>query len=162
MMEFTRLTYNDLPFLNEVRNDCAVEFLHNSDTHSLEQTQEWYKKTDPLFWVIWENGERIGYFRTSDWSVENKNCYVGADLHENFRGRGFAYEAYVKFLPFLFNFYELHKISLEVLSTNTRAINLYEKIGFVHEGVKRDEVLKNGEWVDSIIMSMLGDEYENM
>jgi len=157
-MEFTKLTYDDLPFLNEVRNECAVEFLHNSSTFTLEQTQEWFDKTNPNFWVIWENGERIGYFRTSEWSVENKNCYVGADLHKNFRGRGLAYEAYIKFLPFLFNYFGLHKITLEVLESNVRAINLYKKLGFKTEGVKIDEVYKNGEWVNSIIMSILENE----
>ena len=157
-MEFIKLTYNDLPFLNEVRNECAVEYLHNSDTHTLEQTQEWFNKTNPEFWVIWENGERVGYFRTSEWSFENKNCYVGADIHKNCRGRGLGYEAYIKFLPFLFNKFELHKISLEVLSTNKRAISLYENVGFIVEGIKRDEVWKNGVWVDSIIMSILEDE----
>ena len=157
-MEFTKLTYNDLPFLNEVRNECAVEFLHNSNTFTLEETQDWFNKTSPEFWIIWENGERVGYFRTSEWSFENKSCYVGADLHKNFRGRGLAYEAYIKFLPFLFNYFELHKISLEVIETNTRAISLYEKIGFIQEGMKRDEINKNDVWVGSIIMSILKNE----
>ena len=62
---------------------------------------------------------------------------------------------HILFLSFLFNYFGLHKITLEVLSTNERAINLYKKIGFVLEGVKRDEVLKSGKWIDSIIMSIL-------
>ena len=157
-MEFAKLTYDDLQFLNEVRNECAAEFLHNSSTFTLEQTQEWFDRTNPDFWIIWENGERIGYFRTSEWSLDNKNCYVGADLHKNFRSRGLAYEAYIKFLPFLFNYFALHKISLEVLETNERAIKLYEKIGFVREGIKREEVLKNDMWINSIIMSILENE----
>ena len=42
------------------------------------------------------------------------------------------------------------------------AIKLYEKIGFIHEGVKRDEINKNGVWVDSVIMSILETEYESL
>jgi len=42
---------------------------------------------------------------------------------------------------------------------NTTAINLYQKVGFVEDGRKRDEVYKNGQWVDSIIMSILSTEY---
>jgi RimJ/RimL family protein N-acetyltransferase len=160
MMEFIRLAYNDLSFLNEVRNECAAEYLHDSRTFTLEETINWYKNANPDFWIIWYNNERVGYFRTSNYSKINKNIYVGADLHKDFRGRGLAYESYCKFIPFLFNKLDLHKISLEVLSTNQRAINLYDKIGFRTEGIKRDEVYKNGVWVDSIIMSILENEYD--
>jgi RimJ/RimL family protein N-acetyltransferase len=57
----------------------------------------------------------------------------------------------------------LNKISLEVLSNNIIALNLYKKLGFVTEGIKRQEVYKNNQWVDSIIMSILKNEYnENL
>jgi RimJ/RimL family protein N-acetyltransferase len=150
---------SDLEFLCEVRNECAPEFLHTSETYTLEQTKEWYNKTSPLFFIIKRREEKIGYFRTSNYSKTNKNIYIGADIHKNFRGKGFGYTSYVMFIPYLFETLDLNKISLEVLSTNTNAIKLYEKLGFVQEGVKRQEVLKNGEWVDSIIMSILKNEW---
>ena len=48
---------------------------------------------------------------------------------------------------------------MEVLATNQRAINLYKKLGFDYEGTKRQEVLKGGVYVDSIIMSILKQDY---
>ena len=156
---FRRLTHVDLEFLNEVRNECCGEYLHNSCKYAVEETYEWFYKTKPLFWIILLEGERIGYFRTSNWVKENKNIYLGADLHKNFRGKGLGYESYCKFIPLLFNEMDLHKISLEVLATNERAINLYKKLGFKIEGVKRDEIIKNGKWVNSIIMSILENEW---
>ena len=157
-LKFRALTYGDLEFLTEVRNECCGEYLHNSCQYALEETYEWFFKTDPLFFMILLDSERIGYFRTSNYSKENRNIYIGADLHKDFRGKGLAYESYRKFIPILSKELDLHKISLEVLETNQRAIKLYESIGFVHEGVKRDEVFKNGKWVDSIIMSILEDD----
>jgi len=47
-----------------------------------------------------------------------------------------------------------------VLETNQRAINLYNKLGFIKEGVKREEVLKNNKWINSIVMSILKSEYK--
>lgn len=158
MIEFSKLVYDDLSFLNEVRNECAEIYLHDSRTFTLEQTIEWFIKTNPDFWNIWNNNERIGYFRTSNYSIKNRNIYVGADLHKDYRGRGLAYESYCKFIPFLFNEFNLHKISLEVLETNQRGFNLYKKLGFKVEGIKKDEVYKNGIWVNSIIMSILKNE----
>jgi RimJ/RimL family protein N-acetyltransferase len=104
------------------------------------------------------DGEKVGYFRTSNYSSKNKNIYVGADLHKNFRGKGIAYESYCKFIPMLFEKMDLHKISLEVLESNQRGINLYKKLGFKIEGIKRDEVYKNGAWVNSIMMSIFRNE----
>ena len=136
MMKFTKLNYDDLPFLNEVRNECCEEYLHNSNKFTIEQTREWFTTTNPMFWVIIVDGERIGYFRTSNYSTENKNIYLGADLHKDYRGKGLAFQAYREFIPFLFKKYYLHKISLEVLETNIRAINLYKKLDFRTEGLK--------------------------
>ena len=66
----------------------------------------------------------------------------------------------MQFIPHLFEKLDLHKISLEVLATNNRAINLYKKVGFKEEGTKREEILKKDQWVDSIIMSILKPEWK--
>jgi RimJ/RimL family protein N-acetyltransferase len=49
----------------------------------------------------------------------------------------------------------LSKVSLNVVSTNTRARRLYESLGFVVEGVRdRGVHLSNGRYVDDLIMSI--------
>ena len=154
MIDFYKLTCDDLIFLNEIRNECAFEYLHDSRKFTLSDTIKWFNELKPNYWIIMYNNEKIGYFRTSNYSNNNKNIYIGADLHEKFRGKGLAYESYCKFIPFIFEEYNLHKIYLEVLSTNQRAINLYNKLGFKIEGIKKEDVYKNGYWVDSIIMSI--------
>ena len=162
-MKFTRINIEDLEFLSEVRNSVSEEFLHDSRTFTLEETLYWFNTIKPDFWIIWKDGVRIGYFRLSNYSKIDKDIYIGADLHENYRGKGLGYFSYMEFMPFLFNEYNLNKITLEVLSTNKPAFNLYKKIGFVVDDIKKDDVLKNGEWVDSIIMSIKKDEfYENL
>lgn len=160
---FKKMTENDLDFFNSVRNSCAKEYLHDSRYFTIDETKEWFKTTQNLYYIIFliENNieTNIGYFRLSNLSTINKNIYIGADLDENWRGQGLAYDAYKTFIPILFEMFDLHKISLEVLATNTRAINLYKKLYFVEEGRKRDDVLKNGIYVDSIIMSLLKKEW---
>lgn len=156
-LSFRRITEKDLVFVNETRNGYADEYLHDSRVFTLQETVEWYNKTNPNYWIILDEDikERIGYFRLSNYSVINKNIYIGADISQKFRNKGYGTEAYKKFIPLLFGFYGLHKISLEVLETNAVAIGLYEKLGFVREGVKRHEVYKNGRWINSIIMSII-------
>lgn len=161
-LHFQKIEIQDLAFLCEVRNHYAQDFLHDSRTFTIKETCDWFENTKPDFWIIKDADlkmERIGYFRLSNHSAVNKNIYIGADVAPQFRGLGYAKKAYSLFIPMIFENYKLNKISLEVLSSNTVAINLYNKLGFVKEGVKRQEVWKKGGFVDSIIMSILREDY---
>ncbi len=46
------------------------------------------------------------------------------------------------------------KIGLRVLGSNTRARRVYERAGFVVEGVLRDEFMLEGQTVDDIFMAL--------
>jgi len=162
MITFRPIEFNDCSFLSEVRNECAEEYLHNSTQYSFEQTQRWFYTLDVPYYIVFNDQDKIGYFRLSNYSKSNRNIYIGMDIHKDFRGKGVAYESYCKFIPYLIETYDLHKVSLEVLGTNHRAYNLYLKLGFFTEGIKRQEVFKNGKYIDSIVMSILRAEVENI
>ena len=124
------MVLDDVSFYNEIRNECK-DFLHDSSFYTIDESYNWFKTNKPRFFIYEINGEKIGYFRTSNWS--NSGCYVGLDIHKKFRGKKLAFKAYQDFFAFLKNkigernFYEFY---LEVLSLNKVAINLYNKLGF--------------------------------
>lgn len=62
-------------------------------------------------------------------------------------------------LRFGFEDLALHRIYLDVLETNDRALKLYESLGFQLEGRHRHAQWKGGRWVDLIAMSVLEDEW---
>lgn len=162
MITFRPIEFNDCEFLNNVRNECAEQYLHNSTKYTLGQAQRWFYSLDIPYYMVFNDQDKIGYFRLSNYSKSNRNIYIGMDLHKDFRGRGLAYESYCKFMPYLIKEYNLHKISLEVLATNERAYNLYLKLGFATEGIKRQDVYRNGNYIDSVVMSILKSEMETM
>ena len=47
------------------------------------------------------------------------------------------------------------RVELDVHADNARAIALYEKVGFVREGVARDAVFVDGEYRDAINMAIV-------
>ena len=49
----------------------------------------------------------------------------------------------------------LHRIEFTVMAHNTRAIALYERMGFVTEGRSRECLLVDGRFVDELRMAML-------
>lgn len=161
LFQFHHITENDADFINYIRNSYCDEYLHDSRKFTVEETRSWILETKPFYFTVTYGNQPIGYFRLSNYSEENKNVYIGADIHPKYVGLKLAYPMYIRFINFIFEFKQLNKITLEVLETNTRAINLYKKLGFIYEGQKRKEILKNGEYVDSIIMSILKEEWNN-
>ena len=75
-------------------------------------------------------------------------------------GKGYGTEATRLILEYGFNVLNLHRIELEVYDFNPRAQHVYEKVGFVKEGVRRDVLLWEGEYHSAIVMSILSHEYE--
>jgi len=55
----------------------------------------------------------------------------------------------------------LNRVHLQVYENNPRAIRCYEKVGFVHEGCRRQGMYKDGKFVDILLMSILRSEWQN-
>ncbi len=47
------------------------------------------------------------------------------------------------------------RIELSVLARNEAAIRLYERLGFQHEGRRQRAILRNGEYLDDLLMALL-------
>jgi RimJ/RimL family protein N-acetyltransferase len=74
--------------------------------------------------------------------------------------KGFGTEALHLLVRYGFDRLNLESLQLGVNAENPRAIRSYEKAGFVHEGRRRKFVYRDGRYYDSILMSMLREEYE--
>jgi len=149
--EFLPLREEDLPFLLSVRNECRA-FLHDDREFNLEDATEWFRTKKPVFFVLRHEGEKIGYFRTSDHVGES--LLVGADLAKAYRGKGLGHDAYKAFFPFIKQRLGVSLLKLEVLSSNLRAMHLYEKLGFRETGRALGAYRRNGEVVDNVAMEL--------
>jgi diamine N-acetyltransferase len=63
-------------------------------------------------------------------------------------------------LRYVFGELKAHRLWLDVFETNTRAIHVYESLGFRREGVLREAILRDGEYHTQILMSILDREYD--
>ncbi len=75
------------------------------------------------------------------------------------RSKGIGFLASKQMLFHGFNNLNLNRIELNVLENNSMAISLYKKLGFKVEGLKRNAIYKNGEFVNLIVMSILRSEF---
>lgn len=79
---------------------------------------------------------------------------------EKYFGKGYGSEATRLMIEHGFRTLNLHRIELEVYDFNPRAQYVYEKAGFVKEGVRRDVLLWDGVYQSAIMMSILAPEYK--
>ncbi|WP_181871186.1 GNAT family N-acetyltransferase [Sphaerisporangium album] len=75
------------------------------------------------------------------------------------RGRGHGAAIMEAALRLAFEKLGVHRVDLGVYLHNAAAIRLYERLGFVREGVHREVTLVGGEWWSSMNMSILAHEW---
>lgn len=94
------------------------------------------------------HGEVVGYVGAE---IVLDECNIGnLVVAEEYRGRGFATVLMEILFTDLRN-RKVKKLFLEVEHDNEPAIGLYEKLGFVRDGVRRDYY---GQGKDAILMSL--------
>lgn len=125
-IEIRPMVLNDLNDVKIIRDQC-LEFIHDNKSYSLDETINWYLSTLPHYLSILFNTKLVGYFRLSN--ITSSSCYVGMDLHHDYRGNGIALKTYNTVINELSK-YGINTFYLNVLSNNTHAIRLYEYIGF--------------------------------
>jgi len=76
---------------------------------------------------------------------------VGYWLGEEFWGRGIMTEAVGAFIDFCFENFPLCRISAEVFANNPASVRVLEKAGFTFEGRLRNNVVKDGKVLDSLL-----------
>jgi RimJ/RimL family protein N-acetyltransferase len=116
--------------------------------------------------------ELIGEIVLNEVDEQSRSANLRLQLLKDYRGRGYGGEAIQAVLKFAFDGSRdadgeweegprLHRVSLDVLAFNPRALHLYESLGFVEEGRLRDAHQDGGTWSDRIVMSMLEGEYRD-
>lgn len=76
-------------------------------------------------------------------------------------GRGLGTKATQVVLDFAFGTLDLPRVELEVYDFNPRARRVYEKVGFVVEGVRRDALWWDGGWHGAVLMAILAPEWRS-
>ena len=75
-------------------------------------------------------------------------CQLGYKLDQEYIGNGFALESVQTGMELLFEEYGLHRIEANIMPSNSRSINLVEKLGFSYEGLSKSSIQINSKWED--------------
>lgn len=135
---------------------------------SMAQEERWFenilRQENEIFFVIevnrtekWIPIGTVG-LRPIDW--KNRTAVFGISLGDPDNwGKGHGTDAVRTMLKYCFDELNLNRVELNVFEGNERAIRAYEKAGFRQEGVKRQAMFRQGQYVDVIFMAVLKAEF---
>jgi RimJ/RimL family protein N-acetyltransferase len=110
-------------------------------------------------WAVQHEGHCIGSAGLRADADQHCATYTVGLFVAGLRGQGLGQEITRLVLSWAFGVLGLHRIELEVLATNGRAIGCYLACGFRPEGIRRQAELYPDGWKDFILMAVLQPEF---
>lgn len=170
MYKIRELERKDLAIINTWRNDPEIiQFLGAPYRFiNYDVDNKWFdgymssRNSTIRCAIVTEHSDEILCLVTLadiDYINQSAALHIMIGNQEN-QGKGIGTFAVSRILYHAFYNQNLRRVELDVLASNVRAIHLYEKIGFKHEGTKRKAVYKNGEYVDMLSYALLREEYD--
>jgi [ribosomal protein S5]-alanine N-acetyltransferase len=106
-------------------------------------------------WAVEHEGRCIGSAGLNVDGGQHCASYTVGLFVAELRGRGLGREITRLVLSWAFGELSLHRVELQVLAFNSRAIRCYLACGFHQEGIRREAELYPDGWHDLILMGML-------
>ena len=111
------------------------------------------------FIIYHSKGQPIGMVEINGIDWINRKAQVEISIGEpTMWGKGYGTSAMILIIEYARNSINLHRLWLRVLANNQRARHVYEKVGFILEGIELESVYKNGEYCDECLYGLVFEE----
>lgn len=161
MINLRELRLDDAEYMTEFikDKDISKQFLYTRYPFSQENFKEfirdsWRNSNNIHFAIVDEHDEYIGTISLKNINYVDRNAEYAIVTRKKYWGTKSSYEATKQIIDYGFKRLNLHKIYLNVLSSNLRAKKFYEKFGFIQDGVFKQHLYINGKYEDLIWFSI--------
>jgi len=153
---------SDLDFLYAIENDESIWEISNTSTPYSRFVLKQYlanshrdiydvKQLRLVICSITDNAT-IGLIDLFDFDPKNKRVGLGVIIKEEInRGKGFAQEAIRLCLEYVKSHLALHQVFANIAEDNYPSIQLFEKVGFVMCGKKKDWLFLGGHYKTELL-----------
>ncbi|MFC9279066.1 GNAT family N-acetyltransferase [Streptomyces collinus] len=109
-----------------------------------------------------DSGEMVGTVGTYHADPRAGWFDYGVTIGADHRHKGYASEAVVILLRFMFAERRFHKCQARIFTHNEGSLALHARLGFVEEGRLREHVFLAGRHHDLVVMGILADEFAQL
>ncbi|MBW3624655.1 MAG: GNAT family N-acetyltransferase [Armatimonadetes bacterium] len=120
-------------------------------------------RKDELLWAIAARDDSACLGHVGLYQIEHRvrKAEFGILIGDpGWQGKGIGRAVTRTVIDFGFQQLNLHKISLSVLESNSRAVKLYESLGFAREGLLVDDQYRDGQYISSILMALFKSDWK--
>jgi RimJ/RimL family protein N-acetyltransferase len=161
------LERTDAPVLVKWINDPQVtRTLQHYRPQNLQTEEAWvdglYRAEHDLVLgiAVKEDDRLVGCSGLHNIDYKDRKASIGIMIGEPEEwGKGYGSEATALMINHGFATLNLHRVWLHVYAHNARAIAAYEKLGFQREGTLRQDLYREGRYIDVYTMGMLREEW---
>jgi RimJ/RimL family protein N-acetyltransferase len=144
---------------------AVLEYFGTYLPMSLAQEQAWYEKqlqdSSACNFAVELDGRHIGGAGFAQIDGRNRSAELGLFVGDpELWDQGLGHDILEVLVRYGFEQLNLNRVYLKVFAENKRAVHLYEKIGFQHEGRWRQAEYRHGCYQDMLWMSILRDEWK--
>lgn len=158
------LEREDLKFVHSLDNDANVmRYWFEEPYEAFVELQELYDKhihdqTERRF-IIDHNGVNLGLVELIEIDYIHRRSEFQIIIDPQHQNKGYAMIATRMAMDYAFLVLNLYKLYLIVDNDNSKAIHVYEKLGFEVEGVLKHEFFVNGDYHDATRMCIFQSQY---
>lgn len=140
-----------------------LTFSGSEFTNTIEQEKvilrDHIEKENQIFVIALIDGEIAGQMnaRASHKPRLRHTCEIGISTRKHHWGKGIATEVLTYLIEWAKSNPVIRKVNLRSNVSNKKAIALYERMGFEHEGVHKRDFYLHGEFQDAVSMGLIID-----
>ncbi|WP_440897357.1 GNAT family N-acetyltransferase [Amphibacillus sp. Q70] len=154
----------DLDFIYQMHtNPDVANYWCNEPYTTMEKLEKEYQSSQESDshrqFILMYGDEKVGLLALYSISVRHRNAEFAIMFDPTQQGKGYATDASRLLIEYGFNQLNLHKLYLEVVKNNEKAIHIYQKVGFQIEGELKQHYFVDGQYYDGYVMSLLRDDY---
>lgn len=166
-IKLRRIQKDDLEKVRIWRMKPSVTKYMNTDPKlTIEDQIKWFdmisKDQTCRYFIIEVDNNSIGLLGITDIDYKNFRCswvwYIG---EEEYRGKGIAKKIQFNLYDYVFQELKLNRLYSHILGFNKHEIdNVHKACGYNIEGILKEHVYKNGEFIDVVVMGITANEWE--
>jgi len=175
ILRFDKLILNEkrVKEMHEYSKDPEFfKFMEIKPSKTINETKDYLEKLiardadgshggDSLYWAIIDELEdkMIGTIGFQAIKRSHASACTTMGISTKYRSKGRAIEATLSLYNYGFKTLNLHRIWAVTHESNLAVIKLHQTFGFKTEGVLRDYYIKDGKYMNGVLLSCINDEY---
>ncbi|KEJ01392.1 acetyltransferase [Clostridium botulinum A2B7 92] len=112
-----------------------------------------------MFIIETLDGINVGILNLNSIHERNGTFSIGMQVDKDYRGKGYGTEAMRILLRYAFLERRLNKFNASVLDGNIGSATMLKKLGCQQEGIRRQVVYTDGQYMDEILFGLTKDEF---